>query len=84
VSPVDIIGLVGVGLIILAYILLQAERVKHSSLLYLGANGLGAGLVLFTLYFDFNLASAVVEGFWVAVSVYGVWRSRRTKPEASG
>ncbi len=75
----DLIGLAGVGLIVIAYVLLQTERVKYSDVPYLLANGIGAGLVLLSLIDNFNLAAAVVEAFWLVVSVYGLWRARRTE-----
>ena len=70
----DFIGLTGVGIIIVSYYLLQSDRIKSDSLLYSASNALGAGLVMFSLYFDFNLSAFVVEIFWVAISIYGIFR----------
>ena len=74
-TPYDVIGLVGVGLIVVAYILLQAGRVDARNPWFSVVNAVGSGLVLVSLWFEFNLAAAVVEGFWLVVSLYGLWRS---------
>jgi hypothetical protein len=32
-----------------------------------------------SLAFDFNLSAAVVEGFWLVLSLYGLFRSLRLR-----
>ncbi len=68
----DIIGSVGVAIIILTYVLLQTERLKSESLLYSVLNGLGAGLIVFSLFYSFNFSAFVVEALWVLISLYGI------------
>ena len=68
----DIVGSIGVGTIILTYILLQTERIRSESLLYSALNGLGAGLIAFSLLYSFNFAAFVVEVLWVLISIYGI------------
>jgi hypothetical protein len=68
----DIVGTVGVTSIIAAYILLQTGHLRSKSLLYSVLNALGAGLVIFSLYFDFNFSAFVVEFFWLLISLYGL------------
>ena len=68
----DIIGSIGVGLIIFTYILLQTEKLKSESLAYSLLNGLGAGLIVFSLFYSFNFSAFVVESLWVLISLYGV------------
>ena len=68
----DLIGSVGVGIIILTYILLQTGKIKSESLAYSALNGLGAGLIVFSLFFDFNFSAFVVESLWVLISIYGI------------
>lgn len=75
----DIVGLVGVGLIVGAYILLQAGRLSSENPWFSLVNALGAALVLVSLWFEFNLSAAVVEGFWLVVSLYGLWRALRQR-----
>jgi predicted membrane protein len=67
----DTIGLVGVVAIIIAYFLLQADRVRYDDYSYLFLNGAGATLILISLIYAFNLAAFVMEAIWVAISLYG-------------
>jgi drug/metabolite transporter (DMT)-like permease len=68
----DILGTIGVAVIILAYVLLQIERLRSDELLYSLLNAVGAMLILFTLYYDFNFPSFVVEFFWLVISLFGI------------
>lgn len=70
----DLIGSVGVGIIILTYILLQTERIKSENLAYSILNAFGAGMIVFSLIFDFNFAAFIVESAWVLISLYGIIR----------
>lgn len=71
----DFLGNIGVFFILAAYLLLQLERIDSRSLAYSAANGLGALLILVSLYFKFNLSAFVIEFFWLLISVYGLIRS---------
>ena len=68
----DMLGTIGVAVIVLTYILLQIERVRSTDLIYSLLNGIGAALILISLYFDFNLPSVIVEGFWLVISLFGI------------
>ena len=68
----DILGTLGVAIIVLTYILLQIERVRSDQLAYSLMNAVGAALILISLYFDFNLPSVVVEVFWLLISLFGI------------
>jgi hypothetical protein len=70
----DIVGTIGVAVIILTYILLQLERIRSTELIYSLLNAIGASLILISLYFDFNFPSVVVEGFWLVISLFGIGR----------
>ncbi|MDI3335078.1 hypothetical protein QKW60_01545 [Defluviimonas aestuarii] len=74
----DIVGTIGVLLIVGAFSLLQLQRVDSDSAYYSLFNGVGAALILFSLCFEFNLASFMLEFFWLIASVVGIVR-RRTK-----
>ena len=79
----DFAGNIGVALMVLGYLLLQAERVRSSDLSYSLMNGIGALLVVVSLFYRFNLSAFLVEVFWLLISVYGLIkfaaRSRATK-----
>lgn len=70
-------GLFGVILILLAYFMLQAGRVRGDALVYQLMNAFGAIAVLISLLYAFNLSAFVMETAWLAVSIYGIARGRR-------
>lgn len=68
----DLVGSVGVALIILTYILLQLEKIGSKNLLYSVLNAIGAALIIFSLYFDFNFSAFIIEFFWLIISLFGI------------
>ena len=68
----DVVGSIGVGLIILTYVALQMEKIRSEMLLYSLLNAVGATLILISLVYSFNFAAFIVEFFWVLISIYGV------------
>ena len=77
----DIIGTFGVGVIVVTYILLQAERLRSEQLLYSILNALGALLILISLYYSFNFPSFIVEFFWLLISLFGIGKYLRRRRE---
>ena len=73
----DIIGLIGVSLILITYAALTLEKMDPKGWRYSAGNGLGAILILISLYFSFNLASFVIEIAWLAISIFGLWKAWR-------
>ena len=74
ISLADVVGMTGTFLVVLAYFLLQLERMEATSLGYNALNLVGAILLLISLMVNFNLASFVIELFWIAASIIGLWR----------
>jgi len=70
----DIIGLIGVTLLIVTYGLLQFDRIDPKGFWYSFNNMIVAILVGISLYYTPNLASIVIEIFWFSLSVYGIWK----------
>lgn len=68
----DSVGIIGVVLILLAYGFLQLERIDPKSMLYSALNGSGAVLILVSLFYDFNLASFIIECAWLIISLFGI------------
>ena len=68
----DFAGNVGVVLMVLGYLLLQAEKIRSSDLSYSLMNGVGALLVLISLIYRFNVSAFLVELFWLLISIYGL------------
>ncbi len=73
-SIYDVLGNLGVFLIILTYFLLHIRKLSSESLLYSALNALGASLIVVSLLFDFNLSAFIVEAFWVIISLIGIGR----------
>jgi hypothetical protein len=73
----DAVGTFGSGLIIIAYLLLQLERIRSTSLSYSFFNALGAALILFSLIYSFNLPALVIEAFWLLISLFGIYRANQ-------
>lgn len=73
----DLIGLIGVGLIILLYALLQLEKIDPKRVAYSLGNLVGAIMILISLTHHFNLPSVVIECFWIAISLYGLIKAIR-------
>jgi hypothetical protein len=77
----DALGTIGVLIVLLAYFLLQAERVRFDDYHYLALNAAGSLLIIFSLAFKFNPASFLIESCWVGISGYGaVKRWLRERP----
>lgn len=70
----DLLGNIGVVLILATYLLLQLEKLSATSLLYSATNGLGALLILVSLIYEFNLSAFIIEAFWLLISIYGLVR----------
>lgn len=75
----DIIGMLGTSLVVGAFFLLQLNKVQPSSLLYNVMNLTGALFLLFSLCINFNLASFVIEIFWIIASLIGLVRYVQSK-----
>jgi predicted membrane protein len=71
----DLVGFIGVLLIVVAYLLLQLDKLPSSSPRYSMLNAAGALLIIVSLIFAFNLSAFIVEVFWFLISLLGLWRS---------
>lgn len=80
----DLMGNLGVALILGSYLLVQLGRLDAKGLRYSAANAAGASLVALSLLHDFNLSAFVVEVFWVAISLLGIARNLRARGAGSG
>jgi hypothetical protein len=68
----DILGTLGVMSIIVAFAAVQSGRLAPTRLSYSLMNLIGAILILVSLSFNFNLASVVIEIFWILISLWGI------------
>lgn len=70
----DIIGMIGVVMVLVSYSLLQMEKISSQSLSYSLINMIAAAMILFSLYFDYNLPAIIVEAAWFIISAYGIFK----------
>ncbi|MDG1203805.1 MAG: hypothetical protein P8N51_00390 [Pseudomonadales bacterium] len=68
----DVIGNIGVLMILGCYLLLQLNKLASSELSFSLFNGLGALLILISLSYEFNLSAFIIELFWLLISLFGV------------
>ena len=73
-DPHTIAGLVGVGLIVVAYFASQQGWLSATDWRFPAANLVGSLLILMSLFVDWNFPSVVIEVIWSAISVYGLGR----------
>ena len=71
----DAVGIFGSLLIVIAYFANLRGALPSTSLAYSLLNLIGALLILFSLWWAWNTAAAVMEGFWAAISAYGLTRA---------
>ncbi len=71
----DLVGNIGVLLILVSYLRLQMGTISAAGLGYSAVNGAGAFLILVSLLYEFNLSAFVVEAAWLCISLYGVARN---------
>lgn len=84
-SYVDLIGSTGTLIVVAAYFATQMRLLNSDNLAFPVVNLIGSLLIAFSLTFHFNLASALMEFFWITISGVGIWkgyRERQTRPRA--
>ncbi len=73
----DIIGIIGTLMIVLAYFLMQNGKMHGTSWSYLWLNLAGALMLLYSLFWFWNLASVIIEIFWIGITIYGMIKKIR-------
>ena len=68
----DLAGFSGVLLIVIAYLLLQLDKLPSSSLSFSLLNATGSLLIMFSLVFKFNVSAFLIEVFWFLISLLGL------------
>ncbi len=69
---VEYVGVIGFGLYVMNYTLLTTRVITGNSLLYFTVNLTAALCVLIGLTVSFNLAAALIQMFWVCMSLIGI------------
>lgn len=68
----DIIGAIGVGIILMAYFLNMFSIIKKDGILYFILNIIGAGIACFASVLIHYMPFIILEGAWVLVSIIGL------------
>ena len=68
----DLIGTIGVGIILIAYFLNMFSIIKKDGILYFILNIIGAGIACFASVLIHYLPFIILEGAWVLVSIIGL------------
>ena len=75
----DIIGSVGVALILFAYFLNTERLIQVNGKLFFVMNIIGAALACYASYLITYWPFVILEGTWVLVSIYGLMRAMKIK-----
>ena len=75
------IGFCGTFCIIAAYAYLTFRTAPNPFVLH-GTNLAGAALLTVSLLVHTNIASLVLEGFWAAIALFGLWKALKTRRQA--
>jgi len=70
----DALGLFGVFLTLVAYLLLNIKKIPADCVTYAGSNTVGSTLIIYSLYFDFNISAFAMEICWLLISLYGLYK----------
>jgi len=76
----DFFGNAGVVLLVVTYMLLQADKIDAKGFWYSFNNCMVALLLFINLYYKPVLANIILEVFWLFISLYGIynWYKKRT------
>jgi hypothetical protein len=75
----DIIGTLGVGLILLAYFLNTARLLEKNKQLFYVMNIIGAALACYASFLIDYWPFVILEGTWTLVSIYGLMKAMRIR-----
>jgi len=71
----DIIGSFGVFFVVIAYFLLQINKLSSKNISFSIMNVIGSSMILYSLIYNWNLASVMIESFWIIISFIGIYNS---------
>jgi hypothetical protein len=71
----NLVGFTGAVVLMAAYFANQERWLASDDWRYPALNLVGAVLIFVSLCFDWNFPSVVIELFWAAISVWGIYRS---------
>jgi uncharacterized membrane protein YhaH (DUF805 family) len=78
----EIIGLLGVVVVLVLYFMIATKRLHAAQLAYPVANIIGTCMILFSLFYAWNLPSLVMQIAWIMVSFIGIIRILKKERQA--
>lgn len=75
----DIIGIIGVGMILIAYFLNTEKLIPQNGKLYYTLNVIGAAIACYASFLISYWPFIILEGTWTLVSLYGLMRIMKIK-----
>lgn len=75
----DLIGSIGTLIVTAAYFATQMRYLNSEDILFPVANLIGSLFMAYSLVYAFNLASALMELFWILISLAGIVNYLRRK-----
>jgi len=75
----DIIGSIGVGIILIAYYLNTAGLIIKNGKLFYVMNVLGAAIACYASWLIDYWPFIILEGMWTLVSIYGLMKTMKIK-----
>lgn len=75
----DIIGSIGVFILLLAFVLNLLSKISRDSLSYILMNIIGAGLACYASYLINYLPFIILEGVWTLVSILALIKTLQTR-----
>jgi len=73
----NIVGIIGVSLILMAYFLETAKFIPNNGKLYYVMNTIGAALACYASLLINYAPFAILEGAWTIVSIYGLIKAMK-------
>lgn len=71
------LGVIGVAMILVAYAGQQFGKMLSNGWWYLNLNLIGSVLILYSLFYQFNLPAVIIETAWVLITLFSI--SRRVR-----
>jgi hypothetical protein len=78
-TQTDIVGFIGVTILLVAFFLNLTDKLKKDSLSYLAMNFIGAGIACFASILMNYLPFIILEGCWTVVSAFGIFTYFKNK-----
>jgi hypothetical protein len=73
---IDVIGWIGTGLLLLAFLLVSTKRTQGDAALYQGLNLLGSGMLIANSFYYGAFPSVGINLAWIVIAIFALTRRR--------